>query len=174
MEWACAGARDTTVLVPGDLDAPLRSWALDGFGIRVGAGDPVALPVGIAGWLLDHRAARVVGSERAAYSLPPADAVLVMGDGSSSRGPQSPGHMHPKAIDFDDLALAALRTGDPAALGHLDPVTAEEVGAAGPAVWAALAPLLAEVREARVDFADDPFGVLYVVARWTARWADPA
>lgn len=174
VNWACAGAQDTAILVPGDHHGPLTDWALDGFGIRVGTGEPVILPTAIAGWLLGHRAARVVGSDHAARSLPPADAVLVMGDGSASRGPQSPGHLHPGALAFDDLALAALRAGNPRALAGLDPATAEEVRASGPPVWRALAPLLASVSEPRVDLADDPFGVLYVVARWTARWAGPA
>lgn len=174
VDWACDGARDTAVLVPGDQQAELDDWALDGFGVRVGTGDPVTLPVAIAGWLLGGRTARVVGAELAAAALPAADAVLVMGDGSCARGPRAPGHMHPDAITFDERALHVLRTGDPAALARLDPMTARAVGASGPPVWRCLAPLLAEVDQARMDVAEDPFGVLYLVARWTARWAAPA
>ncbi len=49
-----------------------------------------------------------------------------------------------------------------------------QVGAAGAVVWRALGGCVAAVDEAEVLAVDDQYGVLYVVATWTAQWADPA
>lgn len=145
-------------------------WSLAGFGVMVGTGRPVPLPVGMARWYLDGRPASVVGTDA---ELSQFDAVLVIGDGSASRSEKAPGHLHPEAVAFDDLVLNAIAGGEPKMLAALDPITASEVGAAGAAGWRALGDAVAGVREATVDQQADPYGVLYVVARWTAQWEDP-
>ena len=87
VEWAGPQA----VLVP---DTPVNSpdWSLNGFGVAVGTGTPVGLAEGIARWLLDGRAAEVVGPSA---DLSGFTGMLVMGDGSSSRTEKAPGHLHP-------------------------------------------------------------------------------
>lgn len=169
VEWTCAG-NPVAVLTP---ESPVGdpSWSLDGFGVRVGDGTPVGLAEGVGRWLLDGREAEVVGpgTDLRAYS-----GVLVMGDGSAARTEKAPGHLHPAAVGFDEAVLSALREGRPEALAGLDADLAAEVGAAGAPAWTTLGRCVAAVDDASVDIAVDPFGVLYVVARWTVRWADPA
>lgn len=146
-------------------------WSLNGFGVAVGRGRPVSLSEGVARWLLDGRPATVLGP---GDDLRGYDGVLVMGDGSSSRTDKAPGHTNPAAVPFDDAVVSALRQGDASALASVDLGQAKQVGAAGAAAWAAVAAQIAEVETAQVDLAIDPFGVLYVVARWSVRWAVPA
>lgn len=171
MRWACDGATNIAALVPMPQPPDPPDWALAGFGLTIGTGQPVPLPVGMARWYLDGRPATVVGTDA---ELAEFDAVLVIGDGSASRSEKAPGHLHPEAAAFDDLVLNAIAGGEPKMLAALDPVTASEVGAAGASAWCALGDAVAEVDTATVDVQDDPYGVLYVVARWTVRWADPA
>jgi len=160
VEWADPQA----VLVP---DIPVNSpdWSLDGFGLTVGTGTPVGLAEGIARWLLAGRAAEAVGPSA---DLSGFTGVLVMGDGSSSRTEKAPGHLHPDAVPFDEKVLAALGDGDAAALADLDDVG---VGASGVPAWQPLGRAVESVSAANIDHMADPYGVLYVVARWTVRWA---
>ncbi len=98
---------------------------------------------------------------------PDPTALVVMADGSASRGEKAPGHLHPEAVAFDDAIERGLRTGDPEALAGLDPELAREV-------WCEGVPgfhLLAEVARGRgisaeVSHADAPYGVAWWVARW--------
>jgi len=114
-----------------------------------------------------------LGTELAAQAGP--DSVwLALGDGSTRRGPRSPGHDDPRAAGFDAAAVAAFAAGDPAALLALDPQLAAELGAAGRPVWQALAAAVAADRgwpgiDARVHYDDAPFGVEYLVADWQPR-----
>lgn len=174
VDEVCAGATRIGVLVPGTVDAPLRSWRLDGFGLPVGQGQPVELPVAVAGWLLADRPAQVVGTGASASSLRQCDAVLVMGDGSSTRTEKAPGYSDPRALPFDESVLAAISAGDPVSLAGLDPELASAVGAAGAEVWRRLSTQVDEVASAHISAVDDRYGVLYFVATWLARWAAPA
>jgi hypothetical protein len=158
------------VLVPGETDHPLTSWSTVGFGLRVGDGPPVDLPVAIAGWLLEGRPAQVVGTDSPLAGF---DGLLVMGDGTSSRTDKAPGHLHPGAIAFDDSVLAAVTEGRPTGLQALHLGEAAELGAAGAPAWQAVGQQVATVTDAVVDRVDDRYGVFYLVARWTVRWADP-
>lgn len=160
VDWASP----TGVLVP---EAPHNSpdWSLDGFGMPIGTGRPVGLAEGIARWVLGDRAARIVGP---GADLSGFRGLLVMGDGSSSRTEKAPGHFHPDAVHFDDTLLAAVRDGDAAALVAMD---GSQVGASGVPAWRALGQAVAAVEETHVDHVADPYGVLYLVARWTVRWA---
>lgn len=170
-EWACDGAEAIGVLT-GEADPPEgEGWSLDGFGVTVGDGTPASLHVGMARWFLQGRPATVVGPSD---SLREFDAVLVMGDASASRTDKAPRHFDPRALAFDTDVVTALGDGDAAALAHLDLLLAQEFGADGAPAWAALARQVGDVTSAVVDDQEDPFGVLYVVARWTVRWAAPA
>lgn len=147
------------------------SWSLPGFGIPIGHGTPVGLAEGMARWLLAGRAADMVGPGGALHHY---DAVLVMGDGSSSRTDKAPGHTNPAAVPFDDAVLAAIQQGNAPELAKTDLALARDVGAAGAPAWVSVAEQVAHVQTASVDLATDPFGVLYFVARWTVRWVAPA
>lgn len=171
VDWACGQAQHVGVLVPGTPGQTAQEWSLQGFGLTIGDGPSVDLPVAIARWLLNDRPARVVGVGGALESF---DALLVMGDGSSSRTEKAPGHLDPQAIGFDDAVLNAVATGDPLALGSIDLGLAEQVGAAGASVWQRLGALVGTVESATLDAQEDRYGVLYFVARWTARWAAQA
>jgi len=97
-------------------------------------------------------------------------ALLVMGDGSPRRGATAPGYLDPRAVPFDDTVVDALRRGDAAALASLDPDLGEAVLSAGVPVWRAAGQLLdGGSYDAKVLYADDPYGVGYFVAVWTAR-----
>jgi hypothetical protein len=170
VDWVCESSR-VGVLVPGHaVDDP--HWSLPGFGVVVGDGNPVGLSEGIARWLLDGRPAHVVGN--GSRDLRGFDGLLVMGDGSSSRTDKAPGHLHPGALAFDAELVTALADGDVAALAGLDLQLAAEVGAAGAPAWSALSQQLVGVSSSHVDLQQDPYGVLYVVARWFGQWAAPA
>lgn len=169
VDWACDGARIGILTPEQPVNAP--SWSLTGFGITIGEGTPVGLAEAVARRFLGDRKATAVGP---GALLADFDALLVMGDGSSSRTEKAPGHIKAAAVPFDDAVVSALRSGDAATLACLDLTVAGEAGAAGAPAWAWLAHQTESVETARVDLAEDPFGVLYIVARWTARLADRA
>ncbi len=93
--------------------------------------------------------------------------LVVMADGSASRGEKAPGHLHPEAVPFDDVIAQALRTGDAEVLAALDPVLAAEVWCEGVASFRVLGEV-ARGREvtAMVTYDDAPHGVAWWVARW--------
>jgi hypothetical protein len=146
-------------------------WSLQGFGATIGDGPPVDLAQAIARWLLDGREAEVLGVHDRLEGF---DALLVMGDGSASRTDKAPRHLNPHAIAFDQAVLDAVATGDLPLLVGIDLTLAEEVGAAGAPAWQHLAGSVERVESSGIDCSADPYGVLYFVARWTARWAVPA
>jgi hypothetical protein len=97
-------------------------------------------------------------------------ALLVMGDGSACRSERAPGPHDPRAGAFDEAVAAALAQADARALATLDPTLGATVLAAGVPAWRVAGRLLADVSyEARLLYADDPYGVGYYVAAWTAR-----
>lgn len=169
VDWACART-PTALLVPGDAVGD-PDWSLPGFGLPVGSGTPVGLAEGIGRWLLDGRPATVVdpSGELAAFG-----SVLVMGDGSASRSERAPQHLHPGAQAFDEAVVDALAAGDHRTLARLDRGLAAEVGAAGAAAWTGVARQVSGVTDPVVDVVAEPYGVQYIVARWTVRWAAPA
>lgn len=96
-------------------------------------------------------------------------AVLALGDGSARRGPKAPGYVDERAHGFDDGVLAALRAGDWDALLDVDPALAADLLASGRPAWQALAGALrgsGRTLPGEILYADDPFGVQYVVATW--------
>lgn len=97
-------------------------------------------------------------------------AVLALGDGSARRGPKAPGYVDERARGLDDAVLAALRAGNWDALLDVEPALTAELLASGRPAWQALAGALSgsgQTMDAEVLYADDPFGVQYVVATWT-------
>jgi hypothetical protein len=167
--WAGQGRR-VGILTP-DEPVNAQSWSLTGFGVTIERGTPVGLAEAVARRFLAGRQAVAVGP---GANLAAFDCLLVMGDGSSSRSEKAPGHINDLAVPFDAAILAAITAGDASALSRLDLHVAQQVGAAGAPAWIALARQTVTVDSAVVDLASDPFGVLYIVARWTARLAGPA
>lgn len=100
----------------------------------------------------------------------PRVALLAVGDGSTRRGPAAPGYLDERAVPFDDAVQRAVRAGDMAALAGLNPDLARDLMATGRAAWQVLAGAFAGARPAAdVRYADDPFGVAYLVAVLTRR-----
>ncbi|SCD41828.1 hypothetical protein GA0115236_106013, partial [Streptomyces sp. IgraMP-1] len=99
---------------------------------------------------------------------PARTALLVLGDGSACRTVKAPGYLDERAAPFDALAAEALGTADTAALAGLDPVLAEELGAAGRAPWQVLAGAAAGAGLAgKLLYDEAPYGVGYFVAAWS-------
>jgi hypothetical protein len=97
-------------------------------------------------------------------------ALLVMGDGSARRGVGAPGYLEERAAPFDAAVAEALGAGDAAALEALDPDLGAELLAAGVSAWRAAGRLLdGRHYDAELLYSDDPYGVGYLVAAWTAR-----
>ncbi|WP_436739274.1 class III extradiol dioxygenase subunit B-like domain-containing protein [Streptomyces sp. BBFR102] len=95
-------------------------------------------------------------------------ALLVLGDGSACRTVKAPGYLDERAAPFDALAAEALGGADTAALAGLDPVLAEELGAAGRAPWQVLAGAAADAGLAgKLLYDEAPYGVGYSVAVWS-------
>ncbi|MDT7538641.1 MAG: hypothetical protein QOI82_2226 [Actinomycetota bacterium] len=178
-EIVVVGAGDSTGSVEG-------SWDWRGFGVP--APDPApkqCLPYALAigSWLLDNTDDRLVRRYQSVAADLPADecaalgrelaggdrriGLLVCGDGSACRTEKAPGFFDPDAEAWDDAAVAALTTADPVALLALDAAVAARVLAAGRAPWQVLAGAAADgVFEARVDWADAPYGVMYIAGTW--------
>jgi len=98
-------------------------------------------------------------------------ALVVLGDGSARRGPKAPGYVDERALPFDAEVLQALRAADAVRLTDLDSDLAAQLLAAGRPAWQVLAGVLPGLRatsagapDVEVLYADDPFGVQYVVA----------
>jgi hypothetical protein len=106
----------------------------------------------------------------AAKSSPERFGLLMVADGSGSRGAQSPGGGYQGAEAFDAALVAALAHGDAAALAGLaySGQPAQLLFASGPA-FRVLAELASDapVQRAQVLYADAPLGVGYVVATWS-------
>jgi hypothetical protein len=96
--------------------------------------------------------------------------LIVMGDGTARRSRAAPGYWDGRAEGFDTAVLAALAGGDSAALAALDLELAAELLCAGAPAWVAAGTLLSTVgMDADVLYAEVPFGVQYIVARWSPR-----
>ena len=95
--------------------------------------------------------------------------MLVMGDGSARRSVSAPGHLDERAVPFDDAVERAVRDGDLAALAALDPGLAHDLMVTGRPAWQALAGAWGPGKPAaEILYADAPFGVAYLVARFEA------
>jgi hypothetical protein len=111
-----------------------------------------------------HLLARGGGTEGAG------SAYVVVANGSARRNDTAPGYVDSRAVPFDASVEAALRAPDPDALSGLDVGLARQLLAGNPAGLVRLGDLLQRARTVGVDYADDPYGVAY----WVARWEDGA
>ena len=96
--------------------------------------------------------------------------MLVVGDGAATHTERAPGHLDPRAADFDAAVAAALAGADPEALLALDPELAAALLAAGRAPWQVLAGLAERTGDGwrgELLYSDAPYGVAYHVAVWT-------
>lgn len=145
------------------------------------SGPPLPLALGLGAGLLDQ--ARYSG-RRVLQSVSPDEsaaqcaelgsglagqagrvALLVLADGSARRGRRAPGYLDERSAPFDAEVERAIRAGDLAALLSIDPGLARELMATGRPAWQVLAGALAGVLPRTViRYADDPFGVAYLVA----------
>ncbi|WP_067132679.1 class III extradiol dioxygenase subunit B-like domain-containing protein [Microtetraspora malaysiensis] len=187
------GGADRSASYPGDAAGTLRPWGVD---VRVGRGAPVLpLSLTVGRWLLDRAelpgpvpAARF---EAVAIDAPPDEcaalgakiaragdrvAVLAMGDGSARLTEKSPGYLHPAAAPYDEMLADALGNARVDRLAVLDPAEAADLWVAGRAVFQTLA-AAAGARDESIAagglrgellYQDAPYGVGYLVARWSA------
>ena len=171
---AVASAADQ-VMVVGATDAYLSSPQVgaehDPLSIRVGRrllADAGALLPGddvVIGWDADAAEAAALGRSLGERDV--RTALLVMGDLSARRAGQGgPGTYDERAAGFDAQVERALAAGDRAALGALDVALGGELMVAGRAALQVLSGVPAP-RTAEVTYAAAPYGVGYVVARWT-------
>jgi hypothetical protein len=93
--------------------------------------------------------------------------LLVMADGSACRSLRAPGYLDPRAAAFDAALERAARTGDLASLRTLDHGLARELLATARPGWQVLAGAMPRAAATEILYADDPFGVFYLVA-WLA------
>lgn len=97
----------------------------------------------------------------------PTDGVLVVANGTATRGEKAPGHLDVRAAAFDDdLGLALIA--EPDRLRHLDLGLAAELWADVDGLVRLGEEMALDARCVDVDYDDDPFGVRYWVIRWRA------
>ena len=170
------GTAPTTGLVIGEPD-----WS--GFGLGSAPTGPALSPsLSIGHWFLDQVGAQAdlyIGVSSQASSAECAAlgqslvgeqslAVLVVGDGSACRSDKAPGSLDPRAQEFDAEVIEALRLGDSARLARLDSDVATKLQVDGRAPWQVVAAMVEAPMASQVVASDDPYGVLYVVAQWSA------
>ncbi|WP_017608632.1 class III extradiol ring-cleavage dioxygenase family protein [Nocardiopsis xinjiangensis] len=167
-------------------DAPVPARAHGGHGPRVAQGGALPLSLGVARRLLEETGSALpVELRSVAHDAGDAEiaalaggiagrrervGLLIMGDGSARRSAKAPGHLDERVFAFDETVHRALSEGDTGALAGLDSVLAAELMAAGRAAWqvmAAAVDLEGSAVRAELRYADDPFGVLYLVGVWT-------
>lgn len=150
VEWLLAGGARQVVVLHDPLEPEESARGMqDALGLRVARG------------LVGDRAGCVTG--------PLADgdlgeALMVMVNGTGRRADDAPGGFDPGAEDYDQVLDEALREGDPFAAARTDARLGNQLLAAGiPGLYELT---WRSVQEARVDYADAPYGVQYWVARW--------
>jgi hypothetical protein len=176
-EIVVVGPADVTRTWPGDSGLDLSVFAPP---LQRPGGDPGLPPaLGLGAMLLDqagytgHRAFQAVAQDepvKACADLGGAlglsgdkAGLLVMGDGSARRTPQAPGSFDSRAVAFDAANEQAIRAGDLAALLSISPALAADLMATGRPAWQVLAGAV-PAATADILYADDPFGVGYLVA----------
>ena len=163
---------------PSGSDSVLRKRptapSAPGVGVLVGAALLAAAGVGVPVTAVEWTQGPTPATELLAESRRSSArvGVLVMADGSASRGSSSPGGGSEDAEALDDALAAAMGAGDAAALARaadLPPAAAAELlFTSGPA-FAAFAELTAGNAPSRTEVLFDgaPLGVGYLVATWS-------
>jgi hypothetical protein len=183
--WAAAAARQVSAVGGADTTStwPRAQPLGPGFLGEVEAPGRLPLSLSVVQILLpadaavDWHTVSTAASPQEAAALgtrlarrPEPTALIVAGDGSARRGPKAPGYQDARAHAFDSTVTRALSAADTETLANLDPVLAAQLMVAGRAAWQVLAAACAGGRwESEITYADDPFGVFYVVARWSRR-----
>lgn len=146
--------------------ADLRASCLDAVGWLAEQGEVTVIGSSQGARVARHLLATVGGREGTGGP------VLVVGNGSARRTERAPGHLDPRAVDFDAVLGAALGSGpgavDLPALRNIDPELSRELWADTESI-AALAEIIDRDAEVIVDYDGDPFGVQY----WVIRWSNP-
>lgn len=124
-------------------------------------------PVQVLG---DGRIAEALGvvEERACERLGATTSLLVVANGTASRSEKAPGHLDDRSFAFDAGIETVLRSGRLGDLAGLDAGLGAELWCRDVPVLQALGRLAPQPMESIIDYADDPFGVQYWVARFTA------
>jgi aromatic ring-opening dioxygenase LigB subunit len=173
---AVAGAERIVVITSADADPRhSRRAAGERIALHLLGTHPERRPAKVA--VLPHHAtdgmvaqiSAVLGSTDDPRS--PRTALVVVADGSARRTEKAPGHLHPRAIDFDDALVTALRAVDLPALRALDASLADEVMAAGRAPLQVMAAAMGDhtAYTCAELVTDDSLGVLHVAARFARR-----
>ncbi len=185
---AVVGPGRRTAAWPADCRLDLSPFA-PALGARDGReGPPLPLPLGLGARLLDEAGYRGTRRLESVSQDEPAAAclrlgaglrslggrvgLLVMADGSACRGLRAPGYLDPRAAAFDAVLERAARTGDLNSLQTLDHVLARELLATARPGWQVLAGAMPRAAATEIRYADDPFGVFYLVA-WLAGETSP-
>jgi hypothetical protein len=100
-------------------------------------------------------------------TLESAAGVLVVANGSACRSEKAPGHLDERSFGYDAEIEEALRSGSSKVLRDLDASLGEELWAYDVPALTALGELVGGPVSSELDYADDPYGVRYWVARWT-------
>jgi hypothetical protein len=173
--WDADGRLDVPAYAPSSGQATDRAVGTPGLPLALGLGAMLVDNAGYAG----PRTLQAVGEDepprsclRLGESLAaaaPRVGLLIVGDGSARRGPSAPGHFDERAMPFDAEVARAICAGDMAALAAIDPALARELMATGRPALQVLAGALGIAPEsgppsAEILYADDPFGVAYLVA----------
>lgn len=175
----CVGAGEETNGWDRDAGGNLEQYGVAAsFG---GAGSGLPLSLTVASYLLESAAATADAFQSIAWDAEPDDCrsagedlaalaprvgMLVMGDGSARRTPQSPGPYDERGANFDAENVRALTQPDPVALLAMNQSLADELWVAGRPAWQLLAGALTASPgrwTGRAIYDADPLGVGYAV-----------
>jgi hypothetical protein len=123
---------------------------------------PVTIVADAQGARVGQHLLSAAGGERAAGD----PSYLVVANGSARRSESAPGYVDDRAVPYDDAVEKALRGPDAGALARLDVDLGAALLVGNPGGLVRLGELLRGLHTVGVDYADDPFGVAYWVARW--------
>ncbi len=93
-------------------------------------------------------------------------ALILVADGAACHGPKAPRAEDSRALAYDDGVCAALGSGQPGLLAHLDVDLGHELGATGPQVWPVLIAAAGIDGIGEVLWRGAPYGVGWAVAAW--------
>ena len=155
-----------------------HTWDFAGFGVRRRPADErpsLPWPLGIGAWLLDEcgwsggrRYVGVGDDDEPALEVTDRSVVVAVADGTACRTERAPGHLDPRAEEFDDAIADVLTGGDAAGFADIDQPLARELLCSGVPVWQSVAVAAGGSAVARAELLTHvaPYGVGYFVALW--------